>query len=222
MDSPDKPPVDLPPNAGLAVGSPSGDVDRPTGDGTWDEISMLQDKIDKIGDFRFRVKTWSISVMTAVLAGGIVLRLPPESMLITLLSILLFLMLEEQQKAWHEAFTERINEIYDERRRRFIFDNPGQPAKHIKSKLLAAIARKTRQLRDKGFRGYAVLRADYLFYFGQFVIVAAFYTMASFHPAGSQKVDVNLIGTERQAQSSPAFPKKKCARSTVSPSQNSQ
>src|SRR5437867_1075451 len=38
----------------------------------WDEYKLVQDKIDKIGAFQFQVKGWSVTLLGAVLYGGVV------------------------------------------------------------------------------------------------------------------------------------------------------
>jgi hypothetical protein len=39
----------------------------------WEEYKIIQSKIDKIGEFQFKVKSWSITLMGAVLFGGVAL-----------------------------------------------------------------------------------------------------------------------------------------------------
>jgi hypothetical protein len=36
----------------------------------WDEYKLLQDKLDKIGDFKFRVKTWAASLAGLFVVGS--------------------------------------------------------------------------------------------------------------------------------------------------------
>jgi hypothetical protein len=41
-----------------------------------DEYKILQDKIDKIGGFRFTVKGWSVTITTAALAAAGAAKIP--------------------------------------------------------------------------------------------------------------------------------------------------
>src|ERR1700682_996379 len=41
-------------------------------DRLWDEYRLVQEKIDKIGEFQFKVKGWSATLLGAVLYGGAV------------------------------------------------------------------------------------------------------------------------------------------------------
>lgn len=42
----------------------------------WDEYKVLQDKMDRVGDFRFRVKQWAVTLLIGVLLGGAAARSP--------------------------------------------------------------------------------------------------------------------------------------------------
>src|SRR3954465_11922919 len=53
------------------------------------EYKILQDKIDKIGAFRFTIKGWSITViLAAVFAGASTLKIPAWLWLISLLAFI--------------------------------------------------------------------------------------------------------------------------------------
>ena len=38
---------------------------------SWEEFKVIQDKIDRISDFRFRVRGWVVALVTGLLAAGV-------------------------------------------------------------------------------------------------------------------------------------------------------
>lgn len=84
-----------------------------------DEYRMLQDKIDKIGEFRFTIKGWSV---TAVIAGtittsgkGLAIACAISSGLLAM--ILFFLLLEYEQVKHSRLYGERAARLEDVFRR---------------------------------------------------------------------------------------------------------
>lgn len=77
----------------------------------FDEFRLIQDKIDKIGNFHFTVKAWAISLTTAIIAGGVLEKIPPTLVPLGLLAIAGFWLLEEYQSVWQRAFQNRCREI---------------------------------------------------------------------------------------------------------------
>jgi hypothetical protein len=46
------------------------------GDRSWDEYKLIQEKLDRIGDFRFRVRGWAITLVTGLIAAGLAKEIP--------------------------------------------------------------------------------------------------------------------------------------------------
>ena len=80
-------------------------------DPEWEEYKILQGKIDRIADFRFRIKGWAVTIVLALLASGYIAKLPWYAYLAYLLVVLMFYMLERPQDLWHKAFVARLIEI---------------------------------------------------------------------------------------------------------------
>lgn len=72
------------------------------------EYAILQDKIDRIGDFRFRVKGWVVTLITAVLVTGLASDMPAYALLLGLPVIASFQLLEHHQAIWQSAFGRRL------------------------------------------------------------------------------------------------------------------
>jgi len=86
-------------------------ADKEFKDRCWDEYRILQEKIDKIGDFRFRVKGWSVSIIVAVMFTGFASKVPPWSMLMAIPLIFLFQSVEAFQDRNQGAYVERVRVI---------------------------------------------------------------------------------------------------------------
>jgi hypothetical protein len=63
----------------------------------WDEYKLLQDKIDKIGTFKFQVKGWSATLILAAIVGGKAASVPWYAFLPLLGVVAVFWLLEENQ-----------------------------------------------------------------------------------------------------------------------------
>lgn len=78
-----------------------------------DEYKILQDKIDKIGAFRFTIKGWSITLVLGVIFAGTATKSVPP--FIWALSLILFLaafcFFERQQVNWGQIFGDRVLKI---------------------------------------------------------------------------------------------------------------
>ncbi|WNM58752.1 hypothetical protein [Candidatus Nitrospira allomarina] len=74
----------------------------------WEEYKILQDKLDKIGDFRFKVRGWTITVISAVVTGGFIGNMTPFFLILPLLLVFIFQLLEKNQDIWQEAFSKRV------------------------------------------------------------------------------------------------------------------
>jgi hypothetical protein len=62
--------MDLPDPDSEEEEPPSEGEREPEGGRLWMEYDLIQSKIDKIGEFQFKVKSWSVTLFGAVLFGG--------------------------------------------------------------------------------------------------------------------------------------------------------
>lgn len=78
-----------------------------------DEYRILQDKIDKIGAFRFTVKGWSLTLIVATLLAGGATKLTPRWVLPTLMYvfIIVFFLVEKKQTDLSRSFGQRAYQI---------------------------------------------------------------------------------------------------------------
>ena len=79
-----------------------------TGDALWEEYELLQDKIDKIGAFRFQVKGWLITLTTTFIFAGLAAGLPRPTFCLAIPFVAGFFVIEKQQRAWERGFISRI------------------------------------------------------------------------------------------------------------------
>jgi hypothetical protein len=73
----------------------------------WEEYKVIQDKIDRIGDFRFRLRSWMITLVAAAAAASRPAKLPPEVFILGFVVILTFYRLEAVQSRWERALGNR-------------------------------------------------------------------------------------------------------------------
>lgn len=77
----------------------------------WDEYKILQEKLDKIGDFRFRVKAWFVGILTGLLftssATGMTLSTAGAALFVGLA----FWFLERHHLHWQRAIEGRACDI---------------------------------------------------------------------------------------------------------------
>jgi hypothetical protein len=64
----------------------------------WDEYTLIQEKIDKIGDFQFKVKGWSATLLGAVLFGGVATSKFPSALLSGIVVAIVFHLSETRQR----------------------------------------------------------------------------------------------------------------------------
>lgn len=158
------------------------------------EFELLQGKIDKMGDFAFRVKAWSISLTTAIVVGSVSSQIPPVATLVGLLGIVGFAIVEKQQLIWKSAFQARCRVIDDKIRKDSIRSDPNSAkdwAKAISSgppqSLVHAIDLASRRL-QKNWLGWVYLNATNIFYWGQ-VLLVLFITICMSKMGSTKKVD---------------------------------
>lgn len=77
----------------------------------WDEYKLLQDKLDKLGDFRFRVKGWAISLGAVLTVGGAAARAGWPALVATLAMLAVFLWLEIYYTRVHAAVGRRLRVV---------------------------------------------------------------------------------------------------------------
>lgn len=142
-------------------------------DHEWDEFKLLQDKFDKLGDFRFRVKTWSIGIIGGLLFGGIAAKLPFYAYLLLLLPVIAFCLFEQLQTEWQKAFHRRLVELDSSLRRKKLVAIP-ERAREWGSKrpqsILHAIEIRRNEL-QLTLVGQIILRANEFFYGMQVVLI---------------------------------------------------
>jgi len=76
------------------------------------EYKILQDKIDKIGAFKFTIRGWSITIVVASCIGATTARLPSPFLLLGLIVfVVVFGRMEKIQTGYRETFARRCAEI---------------------------------------------------------------------------------------------------------------
>jgi hypothetical protein len=81
--------------------------------GLWEEYKLLQDKVDKIGAFRFQVKGWLIPLVSAWLVAVYTAKITPWANLFAAVVPVLFYLLERNHHKHQAAFLRRIYAIED-------------------------------------------------------------------------------------------------------------
>ena len=87
------------------------DAEQKARDYRWDEYKLIQDKIDKIGDFHFRIRTWAITLVTAIVLGGWAKDIPWYAYLASLAPVLSFNLIDAAQSHWQVALMQRAAQI---------------------------------------------------------------------------------------------------------------
>lgn len=78
---------------------------------SWDEYRLLQDKVDRIGDFHFRVKGWLVTLVTGAVVGGFASGIPWWGYLLALVLIFSFWLVDWQQTRIEEGYIARLEEL---------------------------------------------------------------------------------------------------------------
>lgn len=82
------------------------------GNRMWDEYKLLQGKVDNIGDFRFRIKSWAMTLLMGFVIGGFASKIPTIMYLTVLLPLMImFHIFDRNQSIWLGAFTQRLRKI---------------------------------------------------------------------------------------------------------------
>ncbi len=76
------------------------------------EYKILQDKIDKIGAFKFTIRGWTVTIVVASCIGATTAHLPSAYLLLGLVVfVLVFGRMERIQSGYQETFAHRCAEI---------------------------------------------------------------------------------------------------------------
>ena len=134
----------------------------------WEEYKILQDKIDNFGAFRFRIKGWVVSLVTAVLLAGAALRVPWFVTLLALPIIGAFQLYESNQRLWRTAFTTRIQQIESNLRRKGIDD--GVDPRDAAPRITVVVGQAHNEQQSQRF-GRIVLWANATFYTVLYLVV---------------------------------------------------
>jgi hypothetical protein len=172
----------------------------------WQEYKILQNKIDRIADFRFRIKGWMVTIVIAISFGGYATgRLPYQAYLGLMLIVFMFYAFEQSQKAWHGAFVNRLLVIErqiafveaDHRRREISVDIV---RKMIAPKIGVTIAKQKSEIKNGQFgclRHFMTDKPHQIFYFFTTLIV---FFMGFLSYAYPQKPLINTFNGEKSTQ----------------------
>lgn len=84
----------------------------------WEEYKLLQDKIDKIGAFKFQIKNWVVGLVSGLVVSGNIAKLPWWSNLSCLFLIGFFWLFETLQEEFQDAYLHRVRVLEREMRSR--------------------------------------------------------------------------------------------------------
>jgi hypothetical protein len=77
----------------------------------WEEYKLLQSKVDGIGSFKFQVRGWAITLVSAFLVSGLSANIPPFAFLGGLVIVGLFFLLDNNQQMWQSAYVGRLAQL---------------------------------------------------------------------------------------------------------------
>jgi hypothetical protein len=144
------------------------------------EYRIIQDKIDKIGSFRFTVRGWSVTlVIASIFATGSSTTLSPFLLLFLIVFLLLFYILERQQNRFGFVFGARALQIEKEIRR-IIRTNcvSGKPRQDVGLTPAIAYHLSDASRRSAPSGRFVKLKRwtnnpDHLFYWGQTLVIVS-------------------------------------------------
>ena len=128
----------------------------------WEEFKLTQDKIDRIGDFHFRVRTWAITLATGLVVAGVSNKVPWYAYLAMLPIILTFNLIDQAQTNWQGALAARAR-LLVKRLHEHGLDGP---------RIAESLDRKRREL-EQTWRGLPVVRNGSVFYVVMYLFVVA-------------------------------------------------
>ena len=85
-------------------------MNKETKDNLWEELKLLQSKIDKIDDFTFRIKNWFITIFIALTGYSIGYK-KTKLLILNIFLILIFYVYEVTYRMVNKAFLERSRAI---------------------------------------------------------------------------------------------------------------
>ena len=129
----------------------------------WDEYKVLQEKLDKIGDYRFRVKTWFVTVLAGLLFAGSAVGSNWATAVAALLVTLAFVIMEYHHVHWQRALQGRAYDIEQLLYSRGVHDKVKRRSPQIVEAILAANERlyRPRPIRQTFARMQAASRRAY-------------------------------------------------------------
>ncbi len=147
-----------------------------------EEYKILQGKIDKIGDFRFKIKSWTITLFTGFILGTLVSPLPKITFLFAFVIVALFHYFEGYQSIWHKVYSKRIIEIENQLRK----STPGFPK-------IALHTLKEHYRKKRKFTGRLMLGANYIFYLILYVVILILFV---FNPIDNKPSEIKNVYIE--------------------------
>ena len=84
---------------------------EPGTDRLWEEYKLIQAKIDKIGEFQFKVKSWSATLLGAVLFGGAATSRFPVALFCALILTIMFHLSERRQRQLSQRLGRRASAL---------------------------------------------------------------------------------------------------------------
>lgn len=127
----------------------------------WEEYKVIQEKIDRIGDFRFRLRSWVIALVVAAVGAARPAAVPPVVFVLGFVVIVAFYMLETAQLRWANALGNRAGVLEAELRASY-----GAPG------IVGALAFASRLTHRRPVVG-AFLRADGRIFYGLLCVLVA-------------------------------------------------
>ena len=154
-------------------------------DRLWEEYKLIQGKIDKIGDFQFKVKGWSATLLGAVLFGGVATSNLRSALLGGILIVIMFHITETRQRWLGKRLGRRATAI-EQVLREFSPISDEQiwkdvQRRHRSMRFAPAVARtmadRTPELRSPNNRlmqvvGWFVMQSNDVFYWAQYLLLA--------------------------------------------------
>lgn len=126
----------------------------------WEEFKLTQDKIDRIGDFHFRVRTWAITLSTALVVAAIANKVPWYAYLATLPLIVAFNLIDRAQTKWQGALLGRARHLEKQLR-----------ARGLEGPRIAQFLDASRRDLMEGWFGRRVVENGRVFYFVMYLLV---------------------------------------------------
>lgn len=83
-----------------------------TNDPNWEEYTLLQGKIDRIGAAKFQIKGWTVTLVTVVIVAGLTSGLSGVSMIVMIWIIgTSFFLLEREQLRLSRSYGKRVLQL---------------------------------------------------------------------------------------------------------------